>query len=48
MADKRAITVRIDPKLKEQLKKVAEDQDRTVAGTLIKLIKECVKNAQTQ
>ena len=48
MSEKRATTIRVDAKLKEQLRKVAQDQERTVAGTVIRLIQECVKNAQVE
>jgi predicted transcriptional regulator len=41
---KLALTIRLDPTLKEELKKLAAQQERSLAGVAVRIIRDSLKN----
>jgi predicted transcriptional regulator len=44
MAEKIAITIHVDTAVKQQLEKLAAEEDRSMAKAIIRLIKDRLKN----
>jgi predicted transcriptional regulator len=41
---KAALTIRLDPTLKEKLKKLADQEERSMAGVAVRIIRDSLKN----